>query len=81
LEKEVCGGEKKVQRILAEFTEAWLSAAGPAGGLPRVILIIPLQSLIVRCGGAGRIETMAAAIYEAQRADTSPAQQSRDIHQ
>jgi hypothetical protein len=50
--------------FLAEFTDAWLLAAWLAGGLSRVILIIRLQSLIVRCGDAGRIETAAAGIYE-----------------
>jgi hypothetical protein len=58
----VCGSEKRFNAFLAEFTDAWLSAAGPAGGLPRVTLMFPLQSLIVRCGEAGRIETAAAGI-------------------
>jgi hypothetical protein len=59
----VCGGEKRFNPFLAEFTDAWLSAAGPAGGLPQVTLIFLLQSSIVRCGEVGRIETAAAEIY------------------
>jgi hypothetical protein len=50
--------------ILAELADTWLLAAWLAGGLPWVILIMLLQSLIVRCGDAGRIETAAAEIYE-----------------
>jgi hypothetical protein len=57
-------GEKRFNAFLAEFTDAWLLSAGPAAGLPEVILIILPQSSIVRCGDVGRIETTAAAIYE-----------------
>jgi hypothetical protein len=60
---ESAAGEKRFNAFLAEFTDAWLLVAGLEGSLPRVILIIPLQSLIVRCGEAGRIETAAAGIY------------------
>ncbi|MDE5458858.1 hypothetical protein GWE18_40245 [Bradyrhizobium sp. CSA112] len=58
----VYGGKKRFNAILAEFTDAWLLMAWLAGGLLRVILIILLQSVIVRCGDTGRIETAIAAI-------------------
>jgi hypothetical protein len=56
-------------------------AAGLAGSIWQVILIIFLQSKLVLCAavGAGRIETAAAGIYEGQQADISPAPQSRVI--
>jgi hypothetical protein len=77
----VCSGEKRFNAFLAEFTDAWLSATGLAGGLRGVILIIPLQSLIVRCGGAGRIETAAAGIYEGTAAKYIAGAAEQDNHQ
>jgi hypothetical protein len=52
-----------------------------AGGLPRVNLIFPLQSLIVRCGDAGRIETAAAGIYEGAASKYLAGAAEQDNHQ
>ena len=74
-------GRKRFNAFLAEFTDAWLSATGLAGGQPRVILIIPLQSSIVRCGDAGRIETAAAGIYEGAAGKYVAGAAEQDNHQ
>jgi hypothetical protein len=52
-----------------------------AGGLPEVIPVILLQSLIVRCGDAGRIETTAAGIYEGAAARLIAGAAEQDNHQ
>jgi len=39
-------------------------AGGLAGGQPRVILTIPLQSLIVRCGDAGGLKPQPQGFIE-----------------
>jgi len=55
--------------------------AGLAAGLPGVILIIPLQSLIVRCGDAGGLKPRPQGFIEGAAGRYTAGAAEQDNHQ
>jgi len=55
--------------------------AGLAAGLPEVILIIPLQSLIVRCGDAGGLKPWPQGFIEGAAGRYIAGAAEQDNHQ